>query len=104
MEIPTNATAQSKLFASRGMHDVKRTFVAEQLRRFRAGWALRQLDLRDVGQSLEVIVASVTEMSRPEAEKHGHRTAIATFILKEVHSMFWAHLKQDEINCRMNQV
>lgn len=41
-------------------------------------------------------MTSVAEVRRSKAEEHGDGTAVAAFVLEEVHSVFWAHLQEKE--------
>ena len=54
--------------------------------------ASRQFAARDIGDSLEVIMALVAEVCGPEAEEHSHRATVATFILQKVCAVFGTHL------------
>lgn len=54
---------------------------------------MRQLFFGDTGHSLEVIMTGIAEMCGPKAEKHSDRAAVTAFVLKEVRSMFGAHLQ-----------
>ena len=53
-----------------------------------------QVRLADVGDSLEVVVALVTEMRGSEAEEDGYRAAVATLVLQEICAVLWTHLKR----------
>lgn len=70
MKIPANPAAQSELFACRWVDDMQRTLIALQLRCFWSGGTFWQFDLWNVRQPLEIVVASVTEVSRSEAEEN----------------------------------
>jgi hypothetical protein len=58
---------------------------------------VRKIALADVSNSLEIVVASVAEMRRPEAEKNGHRTAVTAFVLEEISSVLGTHLRSGHI-------
>ena len=90
--VPAHATPEGKLLASRGMFDVKRTLGAFEGNSFRSHRTLGQLRLRNVGDTLEVIVTRITKVSRPEAEENGHGAAVATLVLQVVCAVFGTHL------------
>ena len=46
--------------------------------------AVRQAGLGDVGDTLKVVMALVTEVGGAEAEEHSHRATVATFVLQKV--------------------
>lgn len=75
------------------MIDMQWTFFANELLCFWSSRAFRQFVLRNIGQTLEIIVTGVTEMSRSKAKVNSHRTAETAFVLKIISSMLWAHLK-----------
>ena len=56
------------------------------------GRAVRQAGLGDVGDTLKVVMALVTEVGGAKAEEDGHRTTVATLVLQEVRTMLWTHL------------
>jgi hypothetical protein len=95
VKVSANAASESKLLARRRMNDMKWTFFAHQLRGFGTSGTFWQFHFWNVGEPLKVIVACVAEVSGAEAEKHCHRTAIAAFILEEIHTVFWAHLMEN---------
>lgn len=90
--IATDAAAEGELLAGGRMHYVQRTFVAQQLLGLRSGWALGQLDLGYIGQSLEIVVAGVTEVCGSKAEEYRHRAAVAALVLQEIGAMLRTHL------------
>ena len=104
MGVPTDATAKGKFFSSCGMLHVKRTLRALERNSLGSHWALGQLLLGNVGDSLEVIVTRITEMSCPETEEDGHRAAIATLVLQVVRAVLGTHLglKMENVNQEYN--
>ena len=81
MGVPTDATPKGKLLSRSGMLYVKRTLRALERNSLGSHWALGQLLLGNVGDSLEVIVTRITEVSCPETEEDGHGAAVATLVL-----------------------
>ncbi len=71
---------------------MKGTFFAGKLNSLGADWALRQLRLGHVGDSLEVIVTRVAEVSGAEAEEDGDGAAVSALVLQIVCSVFRTHL------------
>lgn len=53
---------------------------------------LGELGFRGAGDTLEVVVAGIAEVSGPKAEVDGHRAAVATLVLQEVGAMFGTYL------------
>lgn len=54
---------------------------------------LGELRFRGAGDTLEIIVAGVAEVSGTKAEVDSHRTAVATLVLQKVSAMFRTHLQ-----------
>jgi hypothetical protein len=94
VEISADTTAESKLLTCRRVIDVKWTFLSEELGRFWSSWTFRKFYLRNVGQTLKIIVASVAEVSCSETEENRDRATVATLVFKKIHPMFGTHLKQ----------
>jgi hypothetical protein len=93
VEISADTTAESKLLTCRRVIDVKWTFLSEELGRFWSSWTFRKFYLRNVGQTLKIIVASVAEVSCSETEENRDRATVATLVFKKIHPVFGAHLK-----------
>ena len=104
MGVPTDATAKGKFFSSGGMLHVKRTLRALERNSLGSHWALGQLLLGNVGDSLEVIVTRITEVSCPETEEDGHGAAVATLVLQVVRAVLGTHLglKMENVNQEYN--
>lgn len=51
-----------------------------------------QLSLGYGRDSLEVVMAGVTEVGGTEAEKYSHRATVATLVFQEIRPMLWTHL------------
>lgn len=92
MRVSTNATAERKLFSSGRMLDVKGTLLALELLGSGSGRASRKVAFRDICHALKVIVTSVTEVRRSEAEEDCNRAAIPALVFKKVSSVFGTHL------------
>ena len=92
MGVPTDATPKGKLLSRGGMFYVKRTLRALERNSLGSHWALGQLLLGNVGDSLEVIVTRITEVSCPETEEDGHGAAVATLVLQVVGAVLGTHL------------
>lgn len=90
--VPTDATAQSKLFSRGRMLDVQRALRSLKGLCTRPNRALGQLALGQAGQPLEVVVAGVAKVGGAETEVDGHRTAVAALVLKEVAAVLGADL------------
>jgi hypothetical protein len=71
---------------------MKRTFFAGKLNCLRTNWTLWQLGLGHVGDSLEVIMARVAEVSRAEAEEDSDGATVPALVLQIVCTMFRTHL------------
>ena len=59
---------------------MERALVSLQLGTFGPNWALGQFMFGHVGHTLEIVMASVAEMSGSKTEKYGHGTAISAFV------------------------
>lgn len=58
----------------------------------RSGRTVGQLSLGYRCDSLEVIMAGVTEVGGTEAEKDSDRATVATLVFQEIRPMLWTHL------------
>ena len=76
MRVPANAAAQGELLPGGRVANVEGALLSRQLGGLRDDGALRQLRLGHVGDPLEVVVARVAEVSRPEAEEDGDGAAV----------------------------
>lgn len=57
------------------------------------GRTVGQLSLGYRCDSLEVIMAGVTEVGGTEAEKDSDRATVATLVFQEIRPMLWTHLQ-----------
>lgn len=102
--ISANAAAQCEFFASWWMHYVQRTVFAEQLLCFRPGRTFGEFVFRYIGQSLEVVVARVTEMRRTEAEVNRHRAAEPALVFQVIGAVLRTHLRMRKIHFNSERV
>ena len=103
--ISADCTSENKLLSSRRVIDLQRTLSTVQRYRGRASRTLGKSCC--VSQSSRIVVASVAEVGRPEAEEDGERAAVSAFVLHKLRSMMLTHLEieiQDHINFQNNNM
>ena len=111
--VPTDSTAEGELLPRGGVFHMQGTLLNIQWHSLTENYnmlepasqstcstgaylgshrALRELRFGNVSNSLEVIVAGVTEVSGAEAEEDSHRAAVSALVFQVVRPVLGAHL------------
>ena len=95
LSIPTYATSECKLLTSRRVLDMQWAVCPLEGLGTGSHGTLGEVRFGHTGQTLEVVVAWVAEVSCPKAEVDRNRATIATLVFQEVCAMFRTDLDTD---------